>query len=359
MKKLRICYYVTSHGYGHGVRTIAVCSSFSPAIELTIRTALPETFFRRELGEMLAWHGAAFDCGCLQTDGVTVDIAATIDCYCECARRNRVLLPQEVQWLKEERFDGVVSDTVPFAFEAAAQAGLPSCAVANFTWYDIYLPYCIRYPHFAPVVETIREQYQMATHLVEAAPALPMPFFGTRTKVGVIGKRGRCRRKQLMQQLGLAQGTAIGLIYTGTFGMERVEWRRLESCSGWFFIGVTELGCAVRNYAVVDTAAFPVRDLAASADCIISKIGYGIYADCLLNGTPLVYLPRSEFAEYPVLEAGVHAWGYGVRLTPEEYYALAWENALEQVLCLPRPLPVGDRGAAMAADVIENLLGGN
>lgn len=40
----------------------------------------------------------------------------------------------QVQWLRTTRTDLVVSDVVPIACAAAAQAGIPAVAVTNFSW---------------------------------------------------------------------------------------------------------------------------------------------------------------------------------------------------------------------------------
>jgi len=40
----------------------------------------------------------------------------------------------QVSWLRTTRTDLVVSDVVPIACAAAAQAGIPAVAVTNFSW---------------------------------------------------------------------------------------------------------------------------------------------------------------------------------------------------------------------------------
>jgi hypothetical protein len=147
----------------------------------------------------------------------------------------------------------------------------------------------------------------------------------------------------------------LGLLYTGVFGMDSIDWKGLERFSDWQFLGLYALSGSPANFSLIHKEAFPYEDICASVDCVVSKIGYGTYAESLLNGVPLIYLPRTDFAEYPTLEQAVKHWGGGYELCVEDYYALRWDAALEAVLRRPRPVPMVSDGAVMAARTIEQL----
>ena len=96
-----------------------------------------------------------------------------------------------------------MSDITPFAFEVARGAGLPSVAVSNFTWYDIYEPYVKDYSAFEPYLLRIRQQYEMAGFLLELMPSTGMPFFRKRLRVPLVGGVGRNVRDRLQADRGL------------------------------------------------------------------------------------------------------------------------------------------------------------
>jgi UDP:flavonoid glycosyltransferase YjiC (YdhE family) len=100
---------------------------------------------------------------------------------------------------------------------------------------------------------------------------------------------------------------------------------------------------------------FKYHDVIASVDAMISKIGYGVYAECLLNGLPLLYVPREDFAEYPVLEAGINRWGHGIGLNKHDFYALEWDDALAILAEKPKPPRIISDGAQLCADMIMTL----
>ena len=171
---MHILYYVSSHGYGHGVRSCAICNNFSKQVTLTIRSNLPEQFFHEELSRPFSCYPGEFDCGCIQTDGVTVDIQKTLQTYRDIAERNESVLEDEIRWCKENNVTGIVSDIAPFPFEVAFSAGVPSVGISNFSWEDIYEPYLEDMPEFETCFNTIKNQYGMADLLLALYPPNPM-----------------------------------------------------------------------------------------------------------------------------------------------------------------------------------------
>jgi len=352
---VHIAYYITGHGYGHGVRTCAICNAFSAQVELSFRTNLPEPFFREELSREFNYVPGVFDCGCIQSDSVTVDIKKTLDTYRTIADNNARILENEIEWCKKNAVDVIVSDITPFAFEIANRARIPSVAIASFTWFDIYHEYIHHDTAFEPYLQHIRRQYEMASCCIEAAPACQMPYFGNRKQIAFVARKGTDRRNAIYERYAIDPSKYIGLIYVGTFGMERASWKRLEVFDNWEFLGVCPLDDTPRNYRKVDKKDFSYQDISASVDLMITKIGYGALSECFLNGTPLLYLPRTNFAEYPVLEKAVMEWGGGYRLSEADFMDLKWNEVLNDIENGKRVQPIHSDGAQVCAKSIEKV----
>ena len=218
---MHILYYISSHGYGHGVRSCAICNHFSKAVTLTIRSNLPEQFFHEELSRPFSCYPGEFDCGCIQTDGVTVDIKKTLQTYIEIADRNEGVLEEEVHWCKEHEVAKIVSDIASFPFEVGFRAGIPSVGISNFSWEDIYEPYLENMPEFETCFDSIKNQYGMADLLLALYPSNPMKSFNRRKEVPVVGRKGRDRKDEIRARYKIGKDKKIGLIYTGDFGMEK------------------------------------------------------------------------------------------------------------------------------------------
>jgi L-arabinokinase len=324
---------------------------------------LPETFFREEVRRDFSYAPAAFDCGCIQKDSLSIDIEKTLSTYRTIAARNASLLENESQWCTAQKADAIVSDIVPFAFEVAHACGIPSAAVSNFTWYDIYKEYVRLFPGYQHDLEKIRAQYAGATLALALEPAMPMTCFKKLTAVPLVGRQGRNRRAEIVKKYApgvpgaLAANKHLGLMYFGHPGIAGIELHKLPDFIDWEFLGISPIESAPANYHTVPKADFPYQDLAASADLMICKIGYGAVTEAMIHGTPMLYLPRDDFAEYPVLDAAVRSWGNGYRLSREAFIALDWKQTLEAVIAKSRPKPLrASGGARIAARAIENLL---
>lgn len=354
---MHLAYFITAHGYGHAVRSTAICNAFSPDVQLTLRSAIPDAFFREELHRPYRLEPGEFDCGCLQQDGVSVDEERTLARYVEIADRNERRLDEEVRWCRERRIDGIVADAPPFALEIAARAGIPAVAATNFTWYDIYREYAQGRDWFAPHLERIRRQYAGADALHALAPALPMAYFGHRIEFPPVGRSGVNRADELRRRFGLQSSMRTALIYLGNFGLDGVCWSLLERCAGWEFFGVYPLAGQPRNYHVLEKSQFRYPDLAASVDLVIGKMGYGTLAECMIHGTPFAFLPRARFAEYPVLEAAALEWGGGYRVTVADLAAGRLKGILDRVAARPHPPEPMARGAEDCARAIERRVG--
>nr|MCU0608229.1 hypothetical protein [Chitinispirillaceae bacterium] len=280
----------------------------------------------------------------------------TLAAYRKVAAENSSLLQDEVRFIRERSADVIVSDITPFAFEAAHAAGVPSVGVTNFTWHDIYAPYVAGFPEYRADLDKIRSQYECATELLALEPGpLPMDYFPKRRVMPPVGRIGRRRRDEINAKYGIAPSKHVALIYFGDFGMNGIDWQGLAKFPEWEFLGICPLPGAPPNFRHIDKADFPYQDLAASANCMICKIGYGSVAECMLHGTPVLYLPRDGFAEFPYLDAAVRAWHGGYPLSTEAFCSLSWKDALSDIVKTGQLEPLRGDGARLCAEAIEAI----
>jgi L-arabinokinase len=362
---MRILYYITSHGYGHAVRSAAVCCSLRELLgedlRLTVCSDVPERFFAEELPFPHGYRRGGFDVGCLQGDGVTVLVEETLRAYSDIAINNKSRLDGEAKWCGDNGVDCIVSDITPFAFDVADKAGVPSVAVGNFTWYDIYLPYVERFPEYRPMLLEMAGQYRKASVALSLYPASPMPVFDNKKSMPTIGRRGVDKRGEIDRRFGIDGGKRLGLIYVGNFGLGGINWKRLEEFGGWEFVGVYPLlggggEAGPRNFHKARKELFRYQDLSASADAIIGKMGYGVFSESLINGVPLIYLPRGDFSEFAVLDAEAKRIGSGVCVEAGAFGALGWGGVLDGAVDNSGMIPADGGGAGVCAEEIVKAM---
>ena len=355
---MHIVYFITAHGFGHAVRSATIAANFSPSVSITFVTDIDSAFFRRELSRPYTLLPYRFDCGCLQSDFLTVDKKSTLELYRTIAAENENTIDEMAAWCRENAVDGIVSDIVPAAFEVAFRCTIPSLAVTNFTWFSIYREYLAEYPEFAPVLENMQVQYRKAGALIALSPAMPMNCFNRLEEVPVVARKGIDRKEEILSLFGSDVKKKVAAIYIGDFGMEHTDWSRLSDFSSWEFFGLQTISDAPDNYHRIDPAQLFYPDLVASADCIFGKLGYSLLAEAMSNGTPVVFPPRTGFAEHPFLERTIMEWGGGIRLPREAFTRFEWQQALNQVEQII-PLPVRSDGAETCAGLIEKYMASN
>lgn len=326
--------YVSGHGLGHSAREVTILRDLPPEIPLYVKTAAPKWFWRAEVKRPFTLIPETFDVGCLQTDSVTVDGAATKAAWLAQDQQNQAHRASELAWLKSVGARLVLTDVASFPLTL----GLPSVCVANFTWADIYA----EYDGFAAIVAQLEAEYAQATLLLEAGLSLPMPYFTRRESVGLVARTGKAHV--------LCTGRSA-LVYAGSWGMP-FPWMSLERFTGWTFYTLTPPPEPwPRNLVALSRDMLPHEDLVASVDCVISKAGYGLVGECMAAGTPLIYGPREGFAEFAALDAALQAWDGGIRLTSEAFLSADWP--LERV---PAKGSISRLPAPGAATAVERLV---
>ncbi|XP_009129728.2 L-arabinokinase-like [Brassica rapa] len=134
-KHLVFAYYVTGHGFGHATRIVEVVRHLIAAgHDVHVVIGAPDFVFTSEIqSPRLKIRKVLLDCGAVQADALTVDRLASLEKYVETAVIPRAeILETEVEWLHSIKADFVVSDVVPVACRAAADAGIRSVCVTNF-----------------------------------------------------------------------------------------------------------------------------------------------------------------------------------------------------------------------------------
>ena len=83
----------------------------------------------------------------------------------------------------------------------------------------------------------------------------------------------------------------------------------------------------------------------------MAKAGYGTACEAMVAGTPMLYPPRTGFAEYRALDRALRAWGGGIPLSARTFAEMRLEQPLERAFALkPGPPPFPADGAARVAE---------
>jgi hypothetical protein len=353
-----LAVYVTSHGFGHLNRSVAVINRMPVEIPVTIRSH-PSLFthWRERLRRPATLEAHVSDVGALNPpgDSAATDGEATLALAARVHAEAMARVDEEAQRLHDEGTAAVLCDVPPVPLVVARRAGVPGFLLANFTWADIYAPHARRLGGDATrLVAELRAAYRQATLVFRAEPALRMLDVEPTIEVGMVVTPGRNRRVELRNRLRLAASDRLVYFYIGRYGQSDLGWDRLGQLAdrGVHFVGFHPAPVGpITNLHVIPAEEWTGADLAASVDAVVAKAGYGTVCEAMVSGTPMIYPPRTGFAEHRALDRALRAWGGGVPASLREFAGLRLGRLLDRAFSLrPGPPPFPADGAGRVAE---------
>lgn len=353
----KLAFYVTSHGFGHLNRAVAVINQVPSDSPVVIRSH-PNLFphWRERLTRPAELTGHVSDAGAVNPpgDSTATDGPATLELAARVHAEAMARLDEEAGWLHEERVAALLCDAPAVPLVAARRAGIPGFLLANFTWADIYAPHArAAGGHANGLVAELRRAYRQATTVFRAEPALRMAWLPRQVNVGMVANPGRDRRKELRGLFGLSSKEKLIYFYIGRYGQNDLDWGRLEryAVKGIHFVGyhLAPVG-PLRNLHLVPAADWRGSDLIASTDALVAKAGYGTVCEAMAGNTPIIYPPRRGFSEFRALDRALRSWGGGIPVSARDFCGLRLDRALDRAFHLgPLKPPFPTDGAARVA----------
>jgi len=364
-----VVFYVSGHGFGHATRDLEIIHAIGrrqPRARVVVRTSAPRRIFDAGGAGGIVRQEADVDTGVAQIDSLRLDEDDT-------ARRAAIFyadfsdrVDTEAALLRSLGATVVVGDIPPLAHAAAAQAGVPSVAIGNFTWDWIY----DAYPSFARlapgVTDLIREAYSRATL------ALRLPLHGgfdampgVVRDVPLVARHAARSREETRRVLGLDRDAIVALASFGAYGLG-LPYTTIGR-SRRFSLLVTDRDEPVRSgmpsvesptvhradLTALAGRGFHYPDLVAAVDLVVSKPGYGIVSECIANGTALLYTSRGRFREQDVFIEEMPNVLRCRFISQEDLSAGCWEDAVDALLRQPPPR---ERPATNGADVAAQAI---
>lgn len=393
-----IAYYITAHGYGHGTRSCDVLRALhrmAPEQPVIVTTDLPRDFLNSRLAGCvicdcetvhtcagvnncppgIILRSGAFDVGLVQRDSITIDLFQTLEKLEALYAREADLIVQEQNFFREHGVGLVVADIPAIPLAAAQRSNITNIAIGNFSWDWIYEAYAKTDLHWEFFVEKFREVYEKTDLLLRLPFAPPMEQFPNRKDIPLLASPGVARRDEIRNwklETGKSHSDTRH-VYPATCG------ETPDTDKPWVLLSFTSLNLDFRalekiralssdyEFFCVEPMAFPgscihsidrhqvcFADILASCDIVISKPGFGLVSECIVNRKPLIYSDRGDFAEYPYLVEGIEKYLRNAHLPSADLYAGNFFQCLEKIKSAPEPQETIESGGAEM--IAEELL---
>lgn len=284
---MHIGYFVSAHGFGHSARARTVIKSFPKAVKVTLFTATPAWFWKDTNCSIVRFSA---DVGCIQTDTFTIDSQGTARAVHEHLRNRMMRLQVITDIHRNDPFDIIVSDIAPEPLAFGKNLNIPSVLIANFTWIEIYQGF----PELQFVIPELLADYHLATRVLIPCFKTGMDWLLDSEMVPVIVSKGESKRNLLN-----THNLYSKLVYVdcGRWGTS-VQWSHAKKSASTLFIKVgDDIPDAPSNVLSIPYGLYRHTDIVASVDLVLSKPGYGIVSECLVNRTSWMCIPRQDFEE--------------------------------------------------------------
>ncbi len=349
---------ITNHGFGHATRTAAVVAELKrrcPEIVVILTTTAPRWLLEAYLQDNFIHRPRAFDIGVLQKDSLTMDKAATLQKLKEIRAQADAIAASEANFLLQNRVGLVLADIPPLASAIAQRAGVPCWMTSNFGWDFIYRPWG---GEFEDIADWIADCFSQCDRLFRIPFHESMQAFPSITDVGLTGGDPAYSLQDLRDTFGITAPVEKTVLLTfGGLGLNQVPYQNLERFPDWQFIAFGDRLPDLPNLIKISNqSGRSVRPVDVMPLChrIVSKPGYGTFAEACKLQTPMATVVREGFAEAPVLLDGIARWNAHQILSEDEFFQGNWDF-LRQPPNPPRestPLPT-DGNQAIAQAILD------
>jgi hypothetical protein len=364
-----VVFCISGHGFGHASRQVEVVNALGrlvPGLPIHVVSAAPRWLLDHTIDVPVSIDPRACDAGAVQRDSLDLDVEATLGAAMAFEAQTADPLAQALaeDWRRRDA-RVVVCDVPPTGCSAAALAGIPAVALANFTWDWIYEEYLDEVPAASALPARLRARYAEAA----AGWRLPMSggFEGFRTVVDMpwIARRSARTPEDTRRALGLDATRPRVLVSFGGYGVR--DWSLALHTGAPYQLVVTTGAEHLPHDAPPDAVVLDrlrlrehgcrYEDLIAACDVVVSKPGYGIVSECVANRTALLYTDRGRFREYTVMVEAMPRVLRARYLSREALLTGRWDDAVAALVDMPAPVeqPLVN-GADVAAGMISAMV---
>jgi hypothetical protein len=348
---------ITNHGFGHATRMAAVVAEIQrrrPDVLLILATTAPRWLLDSYIpGDFIHRH-SALDIGVIQSDSVTMDQETTLAKLQKIRLEQRAMIAREVTFLQQNRVDLMLADIPPLATAIAHAAQIPCWMISNFGWDFIYRPWG---GEFGEIADWIADLFGQCDRLFRLPFHEAMGAFPTIIDVGLTGGSPHFSIAEMREKFGIHTPVEHTILLTfGGLGLSRIPYFNLAKFPHWQFITFDRQAPDLPNLIKVTDSQYRPVDFMPLCHAVVSKPGYSTFAEACRIGTPIITITRDDFAESPVLLAGMQDCHPHQILTPDAFYHSDW-NFLENALQPPRTNNIvdGHGNGAIAEAVIDYL----
>lgn len=351
---------LTAHGFGHAAMTAPVVNALAdklPALRLTLQSNHPKDLLTSRFEAPFEQIDGDHDFGLEMASATEIRLEESAEAYRALHGRLADVVTEQATRMLDLGVDLLLANIGYIPLLAARQAGIPALALSCLHWADIYRHYFSNRPESAAIEAEMLAGYRSAQLFLRPAPAMPMPGLTNSRAIGPIAAIGRGDKEAIRWRLGVTKGMRLGFIAFGGVdsGLPLARWPRLE---GWRWL-VAGDPAGHPDLIAFDRRLVDFPDALRSSDVVVTKPGYGTFSEAAVNGVPVLFVPRPDWPESPVMIAWLTEHGQCRPIAATDLFdSVILQKQLQTLFSSPRKPLVRPTGAEEGASVLLAALRG-
>lgn len=353
---LNFAIYVSDHGFGHATRMAALAEQFIRfGIFTHIRSARPEFLWRTLDPNYSEIHPQACDVGVKHGKNLGVDLEATRTALLDLMGRRLEIVEEEVDFLRREKIDLIIADIPWLSVEAGTYADVPVFAISNFDWLFIYERLFHGLKDMRPVLNTIFGLYQRVDRAFRLPLSSPqsMGSFRKIEKTGLLARKSK-PNPDLKKDIGIDSEKPLLVCSFGGAGEMEIELKKLCAAFDGTVASTLDQTGGSNHFRVSQDDDFSA--LISVADILLTKPGYGSFAEAIQNGKHLIFSPRTNYPEEDVLIRGIASYPAKTELPHLLLSKAEWKSVFGTIRDQKPAKKVPNANAAIASLIIQRFI---
>lgn len=295
MKNKWIAFYVSSHGFGHMTRSLAIVEELLEQTDYHIylvsgefQNAFAKSYLNKYKNRM-TFNDTCTDIGLINLqDTLKIDNKGLEEKLRRFISSWEVVVDKELRFLKHLDVHYVLSDISPIGALVGKNLKVKSIGISNFTWVEQY--------EYLDLDQDIIEEFKLAysnlDSFVEYPLALPLTYLKIPKKD--IGFMSRKIDSNKVNQIKETYGESTFITCGKSANLKNVS---IKNYDGTIFTtsGIDILGSS--KVVKLPVGTLDTQNYIAASDIIISKAGWSTISEAVTASKKLVLIEREDVLE--------------------------------------------------------------
>lgn len=350
---------VTAHGYGHLAQVAPVVSELKrrfPDLEVSLQGNIAPAFAKARLPVSYRHIQSAADVPLPMDGPLTTRWTEGLADYLAFDLDYAAQQTQQRQLFEQLRPDLVLADIPWLPLDVARSMGIPCAGLCSLSWYDILVESPVGHQLPAALAQRLQRAYAGAELFLRPAPSMPMRWLPNGRDIGPIAQPRRRDPQRLRERVGRPASEQLVLMQFGGTGRLSLGGAPRLMDGVHLLSPDTDAGRGRDDLSLIAAEGNSVLEALASCDALITKPGYGTFAEAACNGIPVLSVERKDWPESRWLVEWLADQVPMREISASDLAAGEIREPLAELLAEGVVEPVAPTGVAEAADLLIDLL---